>query len=394
MGSALKRYRALMGFMAVASVAAIVASSSVAATSSGRSGLRPESVSRTAVSALAASALPTSEAALRKAVAGQTVQMAIVGQPNSIMTNLWQTIRILQRDYGVTAQLTYMNSEPMTAALISNAIDVGVVSFASVAAAANAGANLQVVAGEYQRNVDVAVAPASASSLKDLQGKPFGVSQSLTSVIGITAQQCFQQAGMDLRRDTHTISLNNTSAVQQGITSGQLAGGLVTLDRFNDMNAESPNKYRILCKGWGASPQLTDVFVVNRNWIGSHGPLTLAIAVAEQKAAAWAKSNKAQWEALAMANSSGLTKAAAGEDYDAFVGRLNEWPIGGGLNKKLCNDTLNISYVFKAIDQRYTCGDLVTFAYQNAAAKLLAPKTSKVTKKKVSHAKKHKKTTR
>jgi hypothetical protein len=66
-----------------------------------------------------------------------------------------------------------------------------------------------------------------------------------------------------------------------------------------------------------------------------------------------------------------LSPEAAAIDYDTLIGTLDMWPVNGSLERELMDTTLQTSFDFDAIPERYEVDDLVTFEYQDAALAIL-----------------------
>ena len=47
------------------------------------------------------------------------------------------------------------------------------------------------------------------------------------------------------------------------------------------------------------------------------------------------------------------------------------WPVNGSLDRELMDTTLQTSFDFEAIPERYEVDDLVTFKYQNEALAIM-----------------------
>jgi len=98
-----------------------------------------------------------------------------------------------------------------------------------------------------------------------------------------------------------------------------------------------------------------------------------ATSIASLISARWAQESKEAWIDYAVENvgADRLTPEAAAMDYDRLVGELDMWPVNGSLDRELMDTTLQTSFDFEAIPQRYEVDDLVTFKYQNQALAVL-----------------------
>ncbi|MBB5631394.1 ABC transporter substrate-binding protein [Sphaerisporangium krabiense] len=314
---------------------------------------------------------PASLEALRAKVQGKKLSIASAAFPNPTLTGLYKVLELLKSDFGVESEFRMMDSTPLNAALISGQVQVGHVSLGGLAAAKEAGADLVAVAGNDQKNVFLVAARGGAASLSDLKGKPFAVSQNLTSIVGQTASRCFAGAGLDVTKDVRLLHLANVGQIVESLEAGRIEGGMSATFRQTELELAKPGAYRVLCKGWEANPQLNDVWAVSRSWLGANSDLALALAIAEIKAARWTHQDKAGWVALAQAKIDGLSAQAAERNYATLVTELDDWPVNGALDEKMCAYTLATSREFGVVKRDYSCADLVSFDYQKAALDFL-----------------------
>ncbi|ACZ90264.1 ABC transporter substrate-binding protein [Streptosporangium roseum] len=314
---------------------------------------------------------PASIEELRAKVQGRRISVASAAFPNPTLTGLHKTLELLKSDFGVEADFRLMDSTPLNAALIGGQVQVGHVSLGGLAAAREAGADLLAVAGNDQKNAFLVAGRGPAASLADLKGKPFAVSQNLTSIVGQTASRCFEQAGLDVRKDVQLLHLSNIGQIVESLEAGKIEGGMSATFRQAELDLAKPGAYTVLCKGWEANPQLNDVWAVDRSWLDANSDLALALAVSEIKAARWTHEDRAGWLALAQAKIDGLSAEAAENNYRTLVTELDDWPVNGALDEKMCDYTLATSKEFGVVKRDYACADLVTFDYQKAAVAFL-----------------------
>ncbi|MFF0579624.1 ABC transporter substrate-binding protein [Streptosporangium saharense] len=314
---------------------------------------------------------PASIEELRAKVQGKRISIASAAFPNPTLTGLYKVLELLESDFGVTADFRLMDSTPLNAALIGGQVQVGHVSLGGLAAAKEAGADLVAIAGNDQKNAFLVAGRSPAASLADLRGKPFAVSQNLTSIVGQTASKCFDKAGLDVTKDVQLLHLSNIGQIVESLEAGKIEGGMSATFRQADLDLAKPGAYTVLCKGWEANPQLNDVWAVSRSWLDANPDLALALAVAEIKADRWTHDDRAGWLALAQSKIDGLSAEAAENNYRTLVTELDDWPVNGSLDQQMCDYTLATSKEFGVVKNAYACADLVTFDYQKAAVAFL-----------------------
>ncbi|MEV7012873.1 PhnD/SsuA/transferrin family substrate-binding protein [Streptosporangium sp. NPDC051022] len=314
---------------------------------------------------------PASIEELRAKVQGRRISIASAAFPNPTLTGLYKVLELLESDFGVKAEFRLMDSTPLNAALIGGQVQVGHVSLGGLAAAKDAGADLVAIAGNDQKNAFLVAGRSPAASLADLRGKPFAVSQNLTSIVGQTASRCFAQAGLDVSKDVQLLHLSNIGQIVESLEAGKIEGGMSATFRQAELELAKPGAYTVLCKGWEANPQLNDVWAVSRPWAEANRDLALALAVAEIKADRWTHDDRAGWLALAQAKIEGLSAEAAENNYRTLVTELDDWPVNGSLDQGMCDYTLATSKEFGVVKTDYSCADLVTFDYQKAAVAFL-----------------------
>lgn len=310
-------------------------------------------------------------AALKAKVQGKTVTIGTSTLGNVSLVGTYKMIDFLKSDFGVNVDIKTLDSDPLVAAMIAGQVQVGQLSLAGVANADSAGAPFKVFAADDQKNVFVVAAKNPITSIDQVKGKPFAVTQNLSQITGQTATQCLKEAGLDIQKDVQLLKLSNTGDTTTAIQSGQVAAGISATFRLTKLQLQSPNTYNILCKGWEANPSIGDTWFATNDWLSANPDLALAITVAEIEGARWTKANRDAWIQYATANVSGETAEAAAIDYDTLVGQLDDWPVNGSLDRTLCDQTLATSWDFKAITKQYTTDDLVTFDFQNQALQLL-----------------------
>lgn len=349
-------------------IAALGAAAAFAAGCGGDDGDKASAETTAATTAAA----PASVEQLRSRLDGTKITIGSAAFPNPSLVGLWKVVDLLREDFGVEAELRLLDSQPLTAALLSGDVQLGHVSLAGLASAVEAGGELKAVAGDDQKNIFLVTARAPIRSIEELKGKKFAVSQSLTSIVGQTAAKCFKDAGLDLQKDTKLLQLDNIGSIVEALEAGTIDGGVSATFRQIELDERSPGAYTVLCNGWEADPQENDVIAADEEWLADHGDIAQAVAIAELRAARWAKEDAAGWQALAIRNLDGLTPAQARANYDVLVTRLDDWPADGSLDRAMCEYTLRTSLDVGALREAVACDDLVTFQFQDAARRLLA----------------------
>jgi ABC-type nitrate/sulfonate/bicarbonate transport system substrate-binding protein len=314
---------------------------------------------------------PVTKEQLKAKIQGQSVTVGYAGTQVPKLTVLNKLIEEMKQDFGVTVTYRVMDASPLNAALISGQVNVGMVSLAGVATAADAGADLVVFAGDAQKNEYRVVAKAPVTDLAAVKGKSFAISQTITSIVGQTGEMCLKKAGMDINKDVKLLKLGNISQITQGLLSGSISAGLASVTSQQQLDSKAPGQFTILCKGWEVNPQLSAVFAVQRGWLEKNQALALAFTIAEIEASRWGASDETGWVDLAMKTNQGLSEDGAKWLYNQYFTVLDNWPVNGSLDKSQCQSTLDVSKEFGVTKKQYACSDLVTFAYQDAAVTFL-----------------------
>ncbi|WP_283133150.1 ABC transporter substrate-binding protein [Rhizohabitans arisaemae] len=316
-------------------------------------------------------AVPASEAALREKVQGKTVSVASAGFTNPTFTTMHKTLEILNSDFGVKSDYRVMDSSPMNAALISGQIQIGHVSIGGMLGAIEAGAPLVAIGVNSQKNAYEILAKAPIAKLEDLRGKPFAVSQNLNSIVGQTATTCFDQVGMDVKKDLQLIHLGNVSQITEALLKGTVAAGVATNYVRIEFGLETKDTWNVLCRGADANPQFHNLYTVGKEWLRENGDLALALVAAELKSARWARANPDEWVKLAMSKVRDLTEEQAKLDYKMFIEELDMWPVNGGIDQTICDRSIATAKKFGVLRKDLTCADIMTRKYQDAALALL-----------------------
>ncbi|ADB50854.1 ABC transporter substrate-binding protein [Conexibacter woesei] len=310
---------------------------------------------------------------LRSELEGKELKIGSAAFPNPSLVGLYKVVELLREDFGMEPELQLLDSAPLTAALLSGDVQLAHVSLSGLAAAADAGGELTAVAGDDQKNVFLVTAKAPIRTMEELDGKKFAISQSATSIVGQTGAKCFEDAGMEMQKDTQLLQLDNVGSIVEALMSGAVDGGVSATFRQVELDATDPGEFNVLCKGWEADPQLNDVMVLNDDYLKDNQALAQAVAIAELRAARWMQEDQAGWEALAQRELDGLTPEQASANYDTLVRELDDWPVNGSLDRRMCDYTLAEGKASGALRTETSCDDLVTFEYQDAAVRLLGP---------------------
>ncbi len=341
--------------------------------------VEPSTAATPAASGDGASAEPSAAgpeariAELRAELEGQSIIVGSSSFPNASITGAYKTLEFLREDYGLNDEFRLLDSDPLVAAMISDQVQIGALSLAGMANANAAGAEFVAVGADDQKNTFVVASKDPIESMEELRGQPFAVTQNLNQITGQTARKCLQSAGLDIENDVQLLRLSNTGEATQAIRSGQVLGGISATFRLTGLQLEDGDIYNILCRGWETNPQISTVWMTNRAFAEANPALALALNISSLKAARWAKENKEEWVALATQEVEGLTPEAAAIDYDTLVTELDNWPVDGSLDRDLCQQTLDTSFEFEAIDREYTVDELVDFSFQEQAVEILGP---------------------
>lgn len=308
---------------------------------------------------------------LRAAVEGQKVVIGSSSFPNASITGAFKTVENLREMFGVEAEFRLLDSDPLIAATISGQVDVGQLSLAGMANANAAGADFIAFGADDQKNTFVVAAKAPITSLEQVRGKPFAVTQNLNQITGQTAQVCLREAGMTVD-DVQLLRLGNTGEATAAIASGQATAGVSATFRLTQLQLdEGDDAYNILCRGWEANPQISSIWYAERSWVEENPNLALAINVASIESARWAKQDRNAWIELAVASVEGLTPEAASKDYDTLVVELDNWPVNGSMDRELMQSTLDTSLEYEAIPEEVALDDVATFEFQQKALEIL-----------------------
>jgi sulfonate transport system substrate-binding protein len=265
-----------------------------------------------------------------------------------------------------------LDSDPLIAAMISEQVQVGQLSLAGTANANANGTNFVAFGVNDQKNPFIVAAKDPIKSLEELEGQTFGATSNLNQITGQTARKCLESVGLDIEQDVQLIQFNNTGEVTGAIRSGQVAGGISAIFRLTGITIEEPeNIINILCYGKDENPQISSVWMADRDWVAANSDMAQALVISELNAARWAKQDKAGWIALAEEVIEEYSPEAGEIDYQALVIDLDNWPVNGGLDETMCQQTLDTSFEFGAITAQLQCSDVADFSFQEKAVEIL-----------------------
>jgi len=310
---------------------------------------------------------------LKAKLEGQTVRIGTSAYPNASITGAFKTADILREEFGLNVEFSVQDSDPLVAATIAGEVDVGQLSLSGVASAVAVGADFVAFGGDDQANSFLVAAKAPITSMEELRGKTVAVTQSLNQITGQTMQKCLATVGMTID-DVSLLRMAHTGEATQAIASGQVTAGISATFRLTQLLLnEGPGSYNILCSGWESNPSISSVWYATGEWLAANEDVALAINIASLMSARWAQESKEAWIDYAVENvgADRLSPEAAAMDYDRLVGDLDMWPVNGSLDRELMDTTLQTSFDFEAIPQRYEVDDLVTFKYQNSALAIM-----------------------
>jgi ABC-type nitrate/sulfonate/bicarbonate transport system substrate-binding protein len=330
--------------------------------------------SEPAASSGTASGAPSGDALadLKSKLEGQSLNVGSSASPNASVVGFFKTLEFLEQDFGVQVEEQLLDSDPLIAAMISEQVQVGQLSLAGTANANANGANFVAFGVNDQKNPFIVAAKDPIKSLEELRGQTFGATSNLNQITGQTARKCLESVGIDIENDTQLIQFNNTGEVTGAIRSGQVAGGISAIFRLTGIKLEEPdNIINILCYGEEENPQISSVWMADRDWVAANPDMAQALIVSELNAARWAKANKDEWIALANEVIEGYSPEAGEIDYQALVQDLDNWPVNGGLDETMCQQTLDTSFEFGAITAQLQCSDVADFSFQEKAVEIL-----------------------
>ena len=356
--------------MAVGIVASACSSTGSATTAPSAAATEPPAASGSASAEPAPSADVVAD--LRAKLEGQTLNVGSSASPNASVVGFFKTLQFLEEDFGVQVEEQLLDSDPLIAAMIAEQVQVGQLSLAGTANANANGANFVAFGVNDQKNPFIVAAKDPIKSIEELRGKTFGATSNLNQITGQTARRCLGSAGMDIQQDVQLIQFNNTGEVTGAIRSGQVAGGISAVFRLTRIKLEEPeNVINILCYGKDENPQISSVWMADRDWVSGNQDMALALILSELKSARWIKENKQGWIDLAMEVIEEYSPEAGAIDYDALVVELDTWPVNGGLDREMCQKTLDTSFEFGAIETQLQCEDVADFSFQERALEIL-----------------------
>lgn len=310
-------------------------------------------------------------AALKSRVEGKTLKVGSSASPNASVIGYVKTLEFLRDDFGVNVESQNLDSDPLVAAMIARQVDVGQLSLSGTANANSAGAEFAAFGVNDQKNLFVVAARTPTATLEELRGKSFGATQNLNQITGQTARKCLNSVGIDIERDVELIRYNNTGEVTSAIRAGQVVAGISATFRLTRIILEEGPIINILCYGADENPQFSSVWMAERAWIDANQDMALALIISELRAARWAKENKQGWIDLAKSVIEGYTDEAGSLDYDEIVIKLDNWPVNGGIDRDMCQNTLDTSFEFGALNEQLQCEDVVDFSFQERALELV-----------------------
>jgi ABC-type nitrate/sulfonate/bicarbonate transport system substrate-binding protein len=347
----------------------------VVAACSGTATPPPSSAPTTAASsAPAPSAVADPLADLKAKLQGKTLNVGSSASPNASVVGFFKTLQFLEEDFGVKVEEQLLDSDPLIAGLIAEQLQVGQLSLAGTANANANGGNFAAFGVNDQKNPFVVAARKPTASLEELRGKTFAATSNLNQITGQTARKCLKSVGIDIEKDTQLVRFNNTGEATAAIRSGQVTGGISATFRLTKIILEEGDVIQVLCYGKDANPQISSVWMADRAWISANQDMALALIISELKAARWSKEDKAGWIALAKSVIEGYSDEAGAIDYQSLVIDLDDWPVNGGLDKTMCQQTLDTSFEFQAIKVQLKCEDIADFSFQERALEILGTK--------------------
>jgi ABC-type nitrate/sulfonate/bicarbonate transport system substrate-binding protein len=309
---------------------------------------------------------------IRSRIEGQTLNVGSSASPNASVVGFFRTLQTLEEQFGVNVEEQLLDSDPLIAAMIANQVQVGQLSLAGTANANANGANFVAFGVNDQKNPFIVAARDPVKTLEELRGQTFGATSNLNQITGQTARKCLESVGIDIENDTQLVQFNNTGEVTGAIRSGQVAGGISAIFRLTGPRLEEPeNIINVLCYGADANPQISSVWMADRDWVAANPDMAQALIISELMAARWAKENKQGWIDLANQVIEGYSPEAGDIDYEALVTDLDTWPVNGGLDETMCQQTLDTSFEFGAITTELQCADVVDSSFQERALEVL-----------------------
>lgn len=311
---------------------------------------------------------------LKAKLQGKTLNVGSSASPNASVVGFFKTLQFLEEDFGVKVEEQLLDSDPLIAGLIAEQLQVGQLSLAGTANANANGGNFAAFGVNDQKNPFVVAARKPTASLEELRGKTFGATSNLNQITGQTARKCLKSVGIDIEKDTQLVRFNNTGEATAAVRSGQVTGGISATFRLTKIILEEGDVIQVLCYGKDANPQISSVWMADRAWISANPDMALALIISELKAARWAKEDKAGWIALAKSVIEGYSDEAGAIDYQSLVIDLDDWPVNGGLDKTMCQQTLDTSFEFQAIKVQLKCEDIADFSFQERALEILGTK--------------------
>ncbi len=317
------------------------------------------------------SATPDPIADLKAKLEGQSLNVGSSAFPNASVVGFFKTLQFLEEDFGVKVEEQLLDSDPLIAAMISEQIHVGQLSLAGTANANAGGGNFVAFGVNDQKNPFLVAARDPITTLEELRGKPFAATSNLNQITGQTARKCLESVGIDIEKDVQLVRYNNTGEATAAIRSGQVAGGISAGFRLTAIQLEEGDVMNVLCEGKDTNPQISSVWMADRDWIAGNRDMALALIISELKAARWANANKDEWIALAVETVENYKPEAGEIDYQALVIDLDNWPVNGGLDETMCQQTLDTSFEFEAISVQLKCSDIADFSFQERALEIL-----------------------
>ena len=111
--------------------------------------------------------------------------------------------------------------------------------------------------------------------------------------------------------------------------------------------------------------------MADRDWVSANEDMATALIISELKSSRWMKEDKAGWIALAVEKIENYTPEAGEIDYQTLVIDLDNWPVNGGLDETMCQQTLDTSFEFEAIPTQLKCTEVADFTFQERAVEIL-----------------------
>ncbi|MEM3111086.1 MAG: ABC transporter substrate-binding protein [Candidatus Caldarchaeum sp.] len=260
------------------------------------------------------------------------------------------------KSMGYNAEHSLLGVRGSVSALTAKQAQIWIGSTDEIAPVMEQGEDLVIVGGSSSLAYYVVVS-SEINSLKDLEGKPFGISR-IGAVSHTIPVYMMKNANVNIDR-VQWIAVGGSGARAQALLAGRIAGGILIADIAWNTVAQSGGKLRMLATVADILPgRILDQqpIIVYRDWAQKNPNVVMDFLRAKMLADAWACLNRDQYISMAAERGLGKVDKEGLEFYSAvydmyrskgylpFYIDLNSLPLQFGLAKEAGTITRDLDW--------------------------------------------------